>query len=149
MAQSKPKKTAAKADKLSFFSQKGATASEAARLATQDCAENYNPKSASHTEEEPSSPQGLTRDYFERAMEAMAEKLISTWKSTADQSTAPLLQNLPRGATMLNLTSQQTETKDHLHSLQQQLEAMEVRMANYEDRARRNNLRLREVGTHR
>ncbi|CAH2293524.1 Hypothetical predicted protein, partial [Pelobates cultripes] len=82
MAQSKPKKTAAKADKLSFFGQKGATASEAARLTTQDGAENYNAESAPHTEEKPRSPEGLTRDCFERAMEAMAEKLISTWKST-------------------------------------------------------------------
>ncbi|CAH2247482.1 Hypothetical predicted protein [Pelobates cultripes] len=91
----------------------------------------------------------LTKDHFEQAIEAMSAKLIQTWQSTADQIKKEVrdLSNrtLSVEAQCQDLTTTQTELSDHIQILQQKVEEMEIRMADYEDRARRNNLRLRGV----
>ncbi|CAH2314423.1 Hypothetical predicted protein [Pelobates cultripes] len=129
MSQSKPKKSATKADKNNFFGQKGLTASDTLRLPMQDGAENYSMEYTPQTAETPSPQDGLTRDYFEKAMEVMANKLIHTWQSTADQIKQEVRDLSSRTSRVeqqcQNITSQQSTTKGVLNNLQKQMEAME------------------------
>ncbi|CAH2223757.1 Hypothetical predicted protein [Pelobates cultripes] len=130
MSQAKPKKSAIKADKNNFFGQKGPTAPDTLRPPMQDGDENYSMEYTPQTAETPSPQDGLTRDYFEKAMEAMANKLIHTWQSTADQIKQEVRDLSSRTSRVeqqcQNITSQQSTTKGVLNNLQKQMEAMEA-----------------------
>ncbi|CAH2245860.1 Hypothetical predicted protein [Pelobates cultripes] len=124
MAQHKTKKSTTKADKMNFLNNKAATTTETTWAALQDSAEDldHDPNSAPH--DEPNKSEGLTKIYIEQTIENLSAKLIQTWKVTADQI---------------------RKTANELQALQQQVESMETHMADYEDRARRNNLRLHGI----
>ncbi|CAH2272776.1 Hypothetical predicted protein [Pelobates cultripes] len=110
-----------------------------------------SPDASSHLTQRDEIPQTghLTITHFERAMEAMSAKLIRTWQSTADQIKNEVRELSNRTASVENdcqdLKTAQTGISENLLTLQQRMEAMEGKLADYEDRARRNNLRLRGV----
>ncbi|CAH2254193.1 Hypothetical predicted protein [Pelobates cultripes] len=137
MANAKTKKSAAKAEKMSFFGQKPQHMSETTRgAAAQDGAEDSD-TTLPHTDPETLQPaEYLTKGFFEKAIEGMATKLITTWQMTATTS-------VEQHCT--ELSSAQEDLSQQLKALQCQMEHVEARVADQENRARRNNLRLRGV----
>ncbi|CAH2325640.1 Hypothetical predicted protein, partial [Pelobates cultripes] len=146
MSTSKSKKSTSKAEKMSFFGQKTAATQETAQAALQDGfgdSDAVFPPAASGVSQ---TSDYLTRGHFERAMDAMATKLIHTWQSTADQIKKEVRDLSSRTASVeiqcQDLTSTQADLTSHVQTLQNKMGEMEARMADYEDRMRRNNLRL-------
>ncbi|CAH2284700.1 Hypothetical predicted protein [Pelobates cultripes] len=121
MANSKVKKSATKAEKMSFFGQKTQSANETARASIQDGADDSDTTMLQTTSETLQPAEYLTRGYFEQSMTTSVEQQYE------------------------ELTSTQGYMSRQLHALQHQMEHMEARVADQEDRARRNNLRLRGV----
>ncbi|CAH2307566.1 Hypothetical predicted protein [Pelobates cultripes] len=149
MATAKTKKFATKAEKMSFFGQKSQPASETTRAAAQDGAEDSD-TTMPHTDQETSQPaEYLTKGFFEKSMEGMAKKLISTWQTTTEQIKREVMDLSARTTSVEQhyeeLSSAQGDLTQQLKALQCQMEHMEARVVDQEDRARRNNLRLRGV----
>ncbi|CAH2301855.1 Hypothetical predicted protein [Pelobates cultripes] len=149
MATSKTKKATSKAEKMNFFGHKSSSAADPPRAAGQEGADEVASSPSPAPSEDSLPVDCLTRSHFELAMETMAEKLIATWKTTADQIKREVRDLSARTATMerrhQEIETVQTATSEKLQAIQHKLTAMEERMADHEDRARRNNLRLRGV----
>ncbi|CAH2324965.1 Hypothetical predicted protein [Pelobates cultripes] len=79
----------------------------------------------------------------------MATKLITTWQTTAEQIKREVRDLSIRTTSVeqhcAELSTAQGDLSQQLKALQYQMEHMEARVADQEDRARRNNLRLRGV----
>ncbi|CAH2296609.1 Hypothetical predicted protein [Pelobates cultripes] len=149
MSQPKTNKCTSRAEKLNFWGQKSSSASEATRAALQGCAEDSDASNHTGIPDELKPTECLTRDYFKRALEAMSTKLIHTWQSTADQLRKEALDLSTRTShtekKCKELASAHNDMADYVQALEHKMEIMETRMVYYEDRARRNNLRLRGI----
>ncbi|CAH2299680.1 Hypothetical predicted protein [Pelobates cultripes] len=146
MATSKAKKAAVKAEKMNFFGHKSSSTTETMRAAEHEGADGIAPSPPPTMPDDSQSIDCLTRSHFEQAM---ATKLIFTWQATADQIKKEVRDLSSRTSAMekhyQELASAQTTVSEHLQALRCRMENMEMRMADHEDRARRNNLRLRGV----
>ncbi|CAH2295460.1 Hypothetical predicted protein [Pelobates cultripes] len=98
------------------------------------------------TQRDSRSSEMLTKSFFEAAMDTMSTKLIATWQLTATQLKTEIANRTSRMTRIESdckaRTMFQNDMADHVQALEHKLNTMETRMADTEDGARKNNLRL-------
>ncbi|CAH2327716.1 Hypothetical predicted protein [Pelobates cultripes] len=149
MSQRKSTKKAAKPDKSNFFVSKqvsSAVIMQAAKassdLDSDDGILGCGPGTPTETSQ-------ITKSDLAEALDKLSSKLISTWQHTAD-SLRKDLQELGKRTSHVEdkcdeFATAHNDLATHVEHLATKVHKMEEKMADLEDRSRRNNLRLRGV----
>ncbi|CAH2252488.1 Hypothetical predicted protein, partial [Pelobates cultripes] len=129
--------------------QKSSIGSEAERAQIQDGADDQDAGTL-HTDKTSHWASGeLTKAHLTEALDAMSDKLVKTWQTSIEQLRKEVLDIGNRTAHIENKLSEyataHNDIADHVAALEQKVTQIEARMADVEDRSRRNNLRLRGV----
>ncbi|CAH2320320.1 Hypothetical predicted protein [Pelobates cultripes] len=149
MAQQKGKKNATKAEKLNFLGNKSQNKKMEIWALSQDGrASSDSTECPTLTEIDP-DPDKLTKSHLQQALDALSQKMITTWQHSMD--------SLRKGVQELGKKTSHVESKTedfaqahndlatHVEQIEQKLTATELKLTDLEDRARRNNLRLRGI----
>ncbi|CAH2221502.1 Hypothetical predicted protein [Pelobates cultripes] len=129
MTHHKSKKTASKADKLNFFNHKGAPALQTSQPEAQDGDRDLDSSSTTPVTD-PTRSENITKEYLTQALDMLSNKLMAANNGRHQKRDA---------------RDRNNDIADHFQSLEEKVELLETRIADAEDRARRNNLRLRGV----
>ncbi|CAH2306587.1 Hypothetical predicted protein [Pelobates cultripes] len=148
MAQQKGK-NATKAEKLNFLGNKSQNEQMEIRAFSQDGgASSDSTECPTPTEIDP-DPDKLTKSHLQQALDALSQKLITTWQHSM-ASLRKDVQELGKRTThveskMEDFASAHNDVATHVEQIEQKLTATELKLTDLEDRARRNNLRLRWI----
>ncbi|CAH2283541.1 Hypothetical predicted protein [Pelobates cultripes] len=147
MALHKSKKNAAKAEKTNFFSQKTLTKLKEEQVfptcgkgEAEDSAQIPNIEASTDSEH-------ITKHYLMQALDMLSQKLITTWQHSMD-SLRKDVQDLSKQTShmesnMDDYAAEHNDLAQHVEQLEHKLEATEAKLANLEDRSRRNFFLLR------
>ncbi|CAH2324781.1 Hypothetical predicted protein [Pelobates cultripes] len=100
------------------------------------------------TEKDP-DPDKLTKSHLQLALDALSQKLITTWQHSMDTLRKDV-QELGKRTShveskMEDFASGYNDLATHVEQIEQKLTATELKLTDLEDRARRNHLRLRGI----
>ncbi|CAH2299967.1 Hypothetical predicted protein [Pelobates cultripes] len=94
-------------------------------------------------------PEKLTKSHLQLALDALSQKLITTWPHSMDslrKDVQELCKRISHGESkMEDFASAYNDLATHVEQIEQKLTATELKLTNLEDRARRNNLCLRGI----
>ncbi|CAH2292404.1 Hypothetical predicted protein [Pelobates cultripes] len=147
MSHHKGKKNPAKAEKHNFFQQKPHSAASGLQNTTPDSDEGSDDESIAQNHPEPG--EALTKGYLAQALEALSQKLIGSWKNSMD-SLRRDVQEIGKRTSHIESKMEEdaaahNDLATHVESLEEKLLLTESKLADMEDRSRRNNLPLRGV----
>ncbi|CAH2325538.1 Hypothetical predicted protein [Pelobates cultripes] len=149
MAQQRWKKSTSKAEKLHLFGNKKQTEPGDLRAWSQDGGASTDGLDFAALAESDPDLDKLTKSHLQQPLDAMSQKLITSWQHSMD-SLRKDVQELGKQTShveskMEDFTFAHNDLATHVKHIEQKLTTMEMKHTDLEDRARRNNLRIRGI----